>query len=115
MNHGNRLCAGRLTKQMRAEYSPITSDRPIAKMHGYDLHGAPPPPHDLGPPPSDMAHPDSTDSYVTYLESDDSLHHDTFCPLLPLAGRACLQQMAAASYVTQAAAAAAMCIKQEKL
>jgi insulin gene enhancer protein ISL-1 len=49
-------------------------------MHGYDLLGAPPPSHDLGPPPSDMAHPDSTDSYVTYLESDDSLHHDTSSP-----------------------------------
>ncbi|XP_023717775.1 insulin gene enhancer protein isl-1 isoform X1 [Cryptotermes secundus] len=52
----------------------------VSQMHGYDLHGAPPPSHDLGPPPSDMAHPDSTDSYVTYLESDDSLHHDTSSP-----------------------------------
>ncbi|GLG98737.1 uncharacterized protein GBIM_05332 [Gryllus bimaculatus] len=51
------------------------------KMHGYDLHGPPPPPHELGPPPpADMAHPDSTDSYVTYLESDDSLHHDGGSP-----------------------------------
>lgn len=51
-------------------------------MHGYDMSGMsqiPP-----GPPPPQMAgnpmmidggahHPDSTDSYVTYLESDDSL------------------------------------------
>lgn len=51
-------------------------------MHGYDL-----PPPSMGPAPgpppgmlpssapsSDaMTHPDSTDSYVTYLESDDSL------------------------------------------
>lgn len=76
-------------------------------MHGYDLHGGPPPPLPppgmLGgpmndgvgggqlPPPGhhqgggggpDMGqHPDSTDSYVTYLESDsDSLHHDTGSP-----------------------------------
>jgi len=63
-------------------------------MHGYDVHGppathgplgghAPPtpgPPGPLGPPPADMAHPDSTDSYVTYLESDDSLHHDAPSP-----------------------------------
>lgn len=50
-------------------------------MHGYDLPppsmgptppGPPMPP--LSAPPSDgMTHPDSTDSYVTYLESDDSL------------------------------------------
>lgn len=57
-------------------------------MHGYDL---PPPsmppsgpigPHPgammgtgpLGAPPSDlMAHPDSTDSYVTTFDSDESL------------------------------------------
>lgn len=77
-------------------------------MHGYDLHSGPPqlpPPGILGgpmndgggggggslPPPGphhpsgggpDMGqHPDSTDSYVTYLESDsDSLHHDTGSP-----------------------------------
>lgn len=62
-------------------------------MHGYDLPppsmGGPPPggaggpggPHPgalLGtggppPPPDSMTHPDSTDGYVTYLESDDSL------------------------------------------
>lgn len=56
-------------------------------MHGYDLPppsigpspGAPHPGGMMGPggpgaPPSDaMTHPDSTDSYVTYLESDDSL------------------------------------------
>ncbi|GLG98736.1 Insulin gene enhancer protein isl-1 [Gryllus bimaculatus] len=53
----------------------------VNQMHGYDLHGPPPPPHELGPPPpADMAHPDSTDSYVTYLESDDSLHHDGGSP-----------------------------------
>jgi hypothetical protein len=76
-------------------------------MHGYDLHGGPPaqlapPPGMLGgpmsdggggplPPPGphhpggggpDMGqHPDSTDSYVTYVESDsDSFHHDTGSP-----------------------------------
>ncbi|XP_015190426.1 PREDICTED: insulin gene enhancer protein ISL-1 isoform X1 [Polistes dominula] len=81
----------------------------VSQMHGYDIHGAPPqlpPPGMLGgpmndggggggggplPPPGphhpggggpDMGqHPDSTDSYVTYLESDsDSLHHDTGSP-----------------------------------
>lgn len=78
-------------------------------MHGYDIHGGAPqqlgPPGMLGgpmgdctgggggplPPPGphhpgsvgpDMGqHPDSTDSYVTYLESDsDSMHHDTSSP-----------------------------------
>nr|CAD7401069.1 unnamed protein product [Timema poppensis] len=53
---------------------------PELPMHGYDLQHGAPPPHDLGPPPADMAHPDSTDSYVTYLESDDSLHHDAPSP-----------------------------------
>ncbi|KAF2882427.1 hypothetical protein ILUMI_23746 [Ignelater luminosus] len=53
----------------------------VNQMHGYDLPppsmgptppGPPMPP--LSAPPSDgMTHPDSTDSYVTYLESDDSL------------------------------------------
>lgn len=51
------------------------------QMHGFDL-----PPPNMGPvpgpppmmpssaPPSDvMTHPDSTDSYVTYLDSDESL------------------------------------------
>ncbi|KAF7989887.1 hypothetical protein HCN44_008561 [Aphidius gifuensis] len=79
----------------------------VSQMHGYDIHGGPPPqlpqPSMLGgpmndvigggqlPPPGghhsivggpDMGqHPDSTDSYVTYLESDsDSLHHDTGSP-----------------------------------
>ncbi|XP_063980609.1 insulin gene enhancer protein ISL-1 isoform X1 [Diachasmimorpha longicaudata] len=78
----------------------------VSQMHGYDIHGGPPPqlpqPGMLGgpmndgvgggplPPPGphhpvggpDMGqHPDSTDSYVTYLESDsDSLHHDTGSP-----------------------------------
>ncbi|XP_076259951.1 LIM1_Isl and LIM2_Isl domain-containing protein tup isoform X2 [Rhynchophorus ferrugineus] len=64
----------------------------VNQMHGYDLPppsmGGPPPgsagpggPHPgslLGaggppPPPDSMTHPDSTDGYVTYLESDDSL------------------------------------------
>lgn len=51
-------------------------------MHGFDLNGLPPPhiahSHQM-PPMSETGgpnhhHPDSTDSYVTYLESDDSLH-----------------------------------------
>lgn len=46
-------------------------------MHGYDIHG-PPPHHDIGPPPGEVGHPDSTDSYVTYLESDDE--HDGSSP-----------------------------------
>lgn len=46
-------------------------------MHGYDIHG--PPHHEIAPPP-EVSHPDSTDSYVTYLESDDSLHHDGSSP-----------------------------------
>ncbi|KYN26808.1 hypothetical protein ALC57_03849 [Trachymyrmex cornetzi] len=79
----------------------------VSQMHGYDLHGGPPP--QLAPPPGmlggpmsdggggplpppgphhpggggpDMGqHPDSTDSYVTYVESDsDSFHHDTGSP-----------------------------------
>ncbi|XP_056643441.1 insulin gene enhancer protein ISL-1 isoform X1 [Diorhabda carinulata] len=60
----------------------------VNQMHGYDLPppamGPSPgggPPHPLMgsggvpvPPPSDsMTHPDSTDSYVTYLDSDESL------------------------------------------
>lgn len=76
-------------------------------MHGYELHRGPPPqlppPGMLGgpmsdggggplPPPGphhpgggggpDMGqHPDSTDSFVTYVESDsDSFHHDTGSP-----------------------------------
>ncbi|XP_059474123.1 insulin gene enhancer protein isl-1 isoform X2 [Neocloeon triangulifer] len=55
----------------------------VNQMHGYDLHGppAPPPPsHDMGAGPADLGHPDSTDSYVTYLESDESLHHDAPSP-----------------------------------
>ncbi|XP_043479521.1 insulin gene enhancer protein ISL-1 isoform X1 [Leptopilina heterotoma] len=78
----------------------------VQQMHGYDMPGGPPPhlppPGMIGgpmneglggggplPPPGphhpgalDMGqHPDSTDSYVTYLESDsDSLHHDTGSP-----------------------------------
>lgn len=46
-------------------------------MHGYDMgmsnmaHG---PQLPAGPmEPSSHHHPDSTDSYVTYLESDDSM------------------------------------------
>uniref|UniRef100_A0A6V7L237 Uncharacterized protein n=1 Tax=Bracon brevicornis TaxID=1563983 RepID=A0A6V7L237_9HYME len=77
-------------------------------MHGYDIHGGPPPqlsqpgmlagpmndgggggagqlpppvPHHPGGGPDMGQHPDSTDSYVTYLESDsDSLHHDPGSP-----------------------------------
>ncbi|KAK6624398.1 Insulin protein enhancer protein isl-1 [Polyplax serrata] len=49
----------------------------VNQMHGYDIHG-PPSHHDLGPPPNDVGHPDSTDSYVTYLESDDD--HDGSSP-----------------------------------
>lgn len=35
-------------------------------------HGPPPPPI-TGPMEPSSHHPDSTDSYVTYLESDDSM------------------------------------------
>lgn len=78
-------------------------------MHGYDMHAGPPPPGQLGPPnmmagpmsdqlgggipagphqgthqglgPDMGQHPDSTDSYVTYLESDsDSMQHDQASP-----------------------------------
>lgn len=49
-------------------------------MHGYDSSGMQPmlnnmPPHQHNLPPGDSLghHPDSTDSYVTYLESDDSI------------------------------------------
>ncbi|XP_044575023.1 insulin gene enhancer protein ISL-1 [Cotesia glomerata] len=79
----------------------------VSQMHGYDMHGPPqlsqpgmmgsmndgtvpgggplPPPGHLHPGagsgPDMGQHPDSTDSYVTYLESDsDSLHHDTGSP-----------------------------------
>jgi insulin gene enhancer protein ISL-1 len=54
----------------------------VLQMHGYDLHGPPQPqPHDMiGHGPTDLGHPDSTDSYVTYLESDESLHHDAPSP-----------------------------------
>lgn len=48
-------------------------------MHGYDSSGMQPmhpnnmPPHN-GPSVDSLGHhPDSTDSYVTYLESDDSI------------------------------------------
>jgi hypothetical protein len=53
-----------------------------SQMHGYDIHGPPPPMTrlDIDPGPVDMMHPDSTDSFVTYLESDDSLHNDTSSP-----------------------------------
>lgn len=46
-----------------------------SQMHGYDMsvmnmtHGPPLPPT-MEP---NTHHPDSTDSYVTYLESDDSM------------------------------------------
>jgi hypothetical protein len=52
------------------------------QMHGYDigigmnmpLHGPPPPIAQLPNMESNSHHhPDSTDSYVTYLESDDSM------------------------------------------
>lgn len=49
-------------------------------MHGYDangmmpMHQGPMPHTHGGPPPDSLGHhPDSTDSYVTYLESDDSM------------------------------------------
>lgn len=50
-------------------------------MHGYDTSGMLPMhqgnnmqhPHNGLPPDSIGHHPDSTDSYVTYLESDDSM------------------------------------------
>lgn len=51
-----------------------------------DGSGSLPPPgghHSIsgGGGPDMGQHPDSTDSYVTYLESDsDSLHHDTGSP-----------------------------------
>lgn len=55
----------------------------VNQMHGYDLPppglgpGAPGPPPGMlsnsAPPSDSMTHPDSTDSYVTYLESDESL------------------------------------------
>lgn len=51
-----------------------------SQMHGYDADGMPPMhpgpmTHPHGGPHSDTLghHPDSTDSYVTYLESDDSI------------------------------------------
>lgn len=78
------------------------------QMHGYDMHGVgptqqlpppgmmggsmndgvgpmpgPPMPHHQQPGngPDMGQHPDSTDSYVTYLESDsDSLHPDNCSP-----------------------------------
>jgi hypothetical protein len=49
------------------------------QMHGYDmsmgmLHGPPPPSAaPLPMEPNSHHHPDSTDSYVTYLESDESM------------------------------------------
>lgn len=51
-------------------------------MHGYDSSGMQPmhnnnmPPHQHVPPADSIGHnhhPDSTDSYVTYLESDESI------------------------------------------
>lgn len=52
---------------------------PALQMHGYDLNGLPPgpqgPQQPLGGPMPDLMghHPDSTDSYVTYQDSDDSM------------------------------------------
>ncbi|XP_021968058.1 insulin gene enhancer protein ISL-1 isoform X2 [Folsomia candida] len=50
----------------------------VNQMHGYDLmhtNG------DMTQTPTDLtSHHDSTDSYVTYLESDDSLNQDTSSP-----------------------------------
>lgn len=43
-------------------------------MHGYDSIGMNYIPLHNGPPNDSLGHhPDSTDSYVTYLESDDSI------------------------------------------
>ena len=48
-------------------------------MHGYDVgmnmsHRGPPPPiAQISNMEPHSHHPDSTDSYVTYLESDDSM------------------------------------------
>ncbi|CAH1393204.1 unnamed protein product [Nezara viridula] len=57
---------------------------PYLHGHGYEMSGAtggPVPGHEvLAPAPADMVHPDSTDSYVTYLESDDSLQQDASSP-----------------------------------
>ncbi|XP_014249515.1 insulin gene enhancer protein ISL-1 [Cimex lectularius] len=52
----------------------------VNQLHGqsYEVHG--PPAHEVLGPTTDMVHPDSTDSYVTYLESDDSLQHDGSSP-----------------------------------
>lgn len=49
------------------------------QMHGYDSSGMQPmhanmPHQHNGPTDSLGHHPDSTDSYVTYLESDDSIN-----------------------------------------
>lgn len=46
------------------------------QMHGYDMGGPggmPPQSQILPPQMPPNHHPDSTDSYVTYLESDDSM------------------------------------------
>lgn len=45
------------------------------QMHGYDLGNMHQPPPPLHPPMMQdaLVHPDSADSYVTYLESDDSM------------------------------------------
>lgn len=49
------------------------------QMHGYDSSGMQPmhnnmPPHQHNVPLDSIGHhPDSTDSYVTYLESDESI------------------------------------------
>ncbi|XP_077296399.1 LIM1_Isl and LIM2_Isl domain-containing protein tup isoform X2 [Arctopsyche grandis] len=47
----------------------------VNQMHGYDLGNMHQPPPPLHPPMMQdaLVHPDSADSYVTYLESDDSM------------------------------------------
>lgn len=51
-------------------------------MHGYDSNGMQPMHptnmtlgHNAAPPEPIANHPDSTDSYVTYLESDESMQN----------------------------------------
>ncbi|CAG7820590.1 unnamed protein product [Allacma fusca] len=53
----------------------------VNQMHGYDLvHNGGGNEMLMNQTPTDLSHHDSTDSYVTYLESDDSLNHDTSSP-----------------------------------
>lgn len=49
-------------------------------MHGYDVMHVNGGGMDMNQTPTDLSHHDSTDSYVTYLESDDSLNHDGSSP-----------------------------------